>query len=581
MQRALLSRAAITLTLVSAVLPALGATYRIPSDDDSIRKADVIVRGRVAAETSFRHADGGIYTDITVAVRRVLKGSMVPSTVVVRQPGGIVGTEGEYYAGIGTFSLDEEVLLFLNPGPEGVFGLTDFALGKFHVGRTAMGREFLRRDGLRDGFILGASSEGGDRRTVDPDRDLEAFERYIVAVRHGILPNADHALPESQNDTTREAAFTLLGVPPGPPARWTQFDSSITVDYTDNATGDAGSNCPTGCHTEVANGIVKWNDLPGVRILLAYGGTDASIGSKCRNQLVDQIQFNDPCDEIQNLNSQCEGTLALGGYTFTASGGGTPSCPAKGNPTFGQILFARILMNNGVGSCSSIDSCDYTGIIAHETGHTIGAGHSDVPSALMFPFINTGQCGIPAADDIAFAQCAYQETALSCDLTATPSTGEHPLLVTFNAGATGGTAPYTFDYDFGDGTSSTATAPTHTYTSPATYDADVVVMDSDGTSCNDSVSVTVLPCTAPVLTSVTAKLRTNGLVRAIVVGTGFKKGSVVQFDSGGGFVSGVTTRKSKTKLIVKDSAALWPVGTVDVRVLSSTGCPSNVVQATR
>jgi len=85
---------------------------------------------------------------------------------------------------------------------------------------------------------------------------------------------------------------------------------------------------------------------------------------------------------------------------------------AQGGIAFIRITKALILVNDGVGAC--LTSCDYTDMIAHETGHTIGAGHSNVSSALMAPIIVRGRCGAFQADDVDFAQCAYEGTPSTC-----------------------------------------------------------------------------------------------------------------------------------------------------------------------
>ena len=615
---------------------ARAATYRIPTDDALIGKAGVIVRGQVEERTSFRDADGGTSTDVTIRVERVLKGGPLPATIVVHQLGGVIhtdaGDEGDVYPGTGTLAPDERVLLMLSPRPGGGFKLTDFALGKFHVARAADGSELLRRDGLRGAFVLPPRSSDGARtgQTADPDRDAAAFERYVGSVLRGAYPRIEYERPPGPAASSdREAGFTWLGevgacsggtnsggactsnsdcpggghCPTFPPARRSEFDTGTRIVYKDNARGEksvcvGGTNngnscssdsdcpdhgqchCPAGCHDEVANGVVKWNCAAGATILLDYGGTDSTMGSKCSGSLANQIQYNDPCGEIGNLSS-CAGTLAVGGFSFSTSSGGAPACFAKGSPSFQKITKGRILLNNGLAPC--LDSCDYTDMIAHETGHTIGAGHTDDPSALMYPQIHHGQCGALAPDDEAFAQCFYPQIPFQCALTATKTTGEYPLTVTFDAGVAGGPCPYTYSYDFGDGASDDSAAPTHVYATAGTRMVNLSVTDGDGSQCTGSVSITVQPCTAPTVATVTPRVTLSGVVKAIVTGTGFLKGATVQIYYGDQWVSApISSRTSRTRIVGRDLAMYWPAGvTVSIRVQSATGCPSLPVLATR
>src|SRR5439155_629777 len=96
----------------------------------------------------------------------------------------------------------------------------------------------------------------------------------------------------------------------------------------------------------------------------------------------------------------------------------------------------------------------------------------------------------------AFAQCFYPQIPFQCALTATKTTGEYPLTVTFDAGVAGGPCPYTYSYDFGDGASDDSAAPTHVYATAGTRMVNLSVTDGDGSQCTGSVSITVLPCTA-------------------------------------------------------------------------------------
>ncbi|MEK6838373.1 MAG: PKD domain-containing protein, partial [Candidatus Thermoplasmatota archaeon] len=56
-----------------------------------------------------------------------------------------------------------------------------------------------------------------------------------------------------------------------------------------------------------------------------------------------------------------------------------------------------------------------------------------------------------------------------------------------------GLAPYTYQWTFGDGAASTSQSVVHRYTAPGTYDAQVTVRDSLGSSVSSSVSVLVRP----------------------------------------------------------------------------------------
>lgn len=81
-------------------------------------------------------------------------------------------------------------------------------------------------------------------------------------------------------------------------------------------------------------------------------------------------------------------------------------------------------------------------------------------------------------------------SALSPYATVNPGSGQAPLPVVFNGGASGGEPPYMFEWDFGDGTSrafdSSAVAH-HTYVTPGTYNARLTLRDNQGVEASSGV----------------------------------------------------------------------------------------------
>jgi glucose/arabinose dehydrogenase/PKD repeat protein len=106
--------------------------------------------------------------------------------------------------------------------------------------------------------------------------------------------------------------------------------------------------------------------------------------------------------------------------------------------------------------------------------------------------------------------------------TATPTTGEAPLTVTFDGSGSNDpddlTLSYAWDLD-GDGAfdDSAATQPTYTYTASGTYAASLRVTDSQGASDTDAVTITV-GNTAPTAT-----------INLPAAGTTWKVGDVITF----------------------------------------------------
>lgn len=73
---------------------------------------------------------------------------------------------------------------------------------------------------------------------------------------------------------------------------------------------------------------------------------------------------------------------------------------------------------------------------------------------------------------------------------ASPTTGEVNLTVSFHALAFGGQPPYTYEWDFGDETTTTYERdPTHVYATEGTYTATITVTDDQQEKASDSITI--------------------------------------------------------------------------------------------
>jgi len=86
--------------------------------------------------------------------------------------------------------------------------------------------------------------------------------------------------------------------------------------------------------------------------------------------------------------------------------------------------------------------------------------------------------GAKASDD-GYDLDAIGSPAFVASFTATPTTGEPPLTVTFGDRSTG--TPTVWEWDFGDGESSTVQNPVHEYDEIGTYDVTLTVTGAEGT----------------------------------------------------------------------------------------------------
>lgn len=106
---------ALILLIVFVLFPGLGWTAMIKMSVEQLTEgADTIVLGSVISqESSWNDEHSAIYTDVTVAVEEIIKGS--PGGVVTfRIAGGIVGEIGMRTSNDPVFKDGEEVIIFLS-----------------------------------------------------------------------------------------------------------------------------------------------------------------------------------------------------------------------------------------------------------------------------------------------------------------------------------------------------------------------------------------------------------------------------------------------------------------------------------
>jgi hypothetical protein len=168
--------------LVLLPLVAAGTVVIRLTFEEQVKAATAIVRGKVGqsqAQWDEGHRRIWTYTELTVA--ESLKGS-AKGTILVRQPGGVVGPIGQDVAGVATFSAGEEVVLFLHAPPDdaSVWGVDGLAAGK-----VSLVRRLGTRMAVRD--VTGLSFyERGERPRVElvgAEEQLGVAELFLNRLR--------------------------------------------------------------------------------------------------------------------------------------------------------------------------------------------------------------------------------------------------------------------------------------------------------------------------------------------------------------------------------------------------------------
>lgn len=178
-----LAAAVIAIALAGA---ALSATVLVPADfKDIVSESTVIVRGHVTDVRAIPVDPGGIDSIATVAVESTLKGT--PSEFVyVRVPGGVLGSTRRVMIGAPVLRTNQQLVLFLKPGPDNMLRPIGLSQGVFPVqpdpstgqpaiappvvaGQTASGR--------------GAVTRGDPRRKTMSVPEFESLVRLVMSAR--------------------------------------------------------------------------------------------------------------------------------------------------------------------------------------------------------------------------------------------------------------------------------------------------------------------------------------------------------------------------------------------------------------
>jgi hypothetical protein len=173
----------LALGLSLGLATAARATVLMPLDTAALtQRADRVVLGTVESSQAHWSADHkSIYTDVTLRVTQVYKGdASVGGTVVVRREGGSIDGVGMRVFGAASFSLGEEVVVFMET--RGVASYTvGMTQGKLRVVRGSDGIKRVAADlsavafARPGGGTVQESSAQAPRRLEDLEREIRSY----------------------------------------------------------------------------------------------------------------------------------------------------------------------------------------------------------------------------------------------------------------------------------------------------------------------------------------------------------------------------------------------------------------------
>lgn len=177
-------RPILLVTTLLLPLSALATVVLSLTMEEMTERAPLVVHATVhATEAGWDTERAKIWTWTELIVKDTLKGH-AQSTVLVKQPGGVVGEIGMNVSGVATFTPGEEVVLFLEPAPDEPGAWVPVALSSSKVTlEPRLGVKVARRD--LSGLAF-AKPGKGVVQPVDERELLGTADAFLARIRASV-----------------------------------------------------------------------------------------------------------------------------------------------------------------------------------------------------------------------------------------------------------------------------------------------------------------------------------------------------------------------------------------------------------
>ena len=568
--------------IVTLAHPTAATTVVMLSDEDLIMTSRLILTGNVQSAFSAWDDSGSmIWTYVEIKTEQILKGKLSTDTIVLKQAGGIVGEEGIRILGQPGFKPSDEVLLYLNVGPDGTLRVAHCFMGMFSILTDATsGSKYVER--WSDHSEVTRVKTSAQEPNVT---DRAPFELYLKKIRdtlkgagvslsqQGAVDGSDFvAVPREYHRKKRESrAYSPDYVLTAGGVRWMQADSGQPVVYSLNP---ADSPIAGGGTAEITRALSAWSAQSGANIHMQLGSQTSACGLVTDG--VNSISYGD-CRNQLDPPVGCSGVLAQTQVAYTNE------TRVVSGQSFRSLIEADVIFNKGF-SCFLSNSANLAETACHELGHSIGLAHPPDPSAIMFAQISGGgRDATLGADDKAGVLFIYPssggggggggEGSPVAITTSNLPRGTAGQFYQQSLSAAGGTQPYTWRLLGGQAPPGLSLSGSGVLVGnpiqSGSFSFTVQVIDSTpGAPRTDSKVLTVSIDAGQSLFPIITSIKVRGAKKLWINGANFRSDSLIVLN--GILVSPreFDVEGSTTSLLFKGKLNLGPAGTNYVQVIN-------------
>ncbi|HEX3554171.1 MAG TPA: S-layer homology domain-containing protein [Thermoanaerobaculia bacterium] len=363
------------LLLLIPLRPLAATSVRPPANlGQLVRISEAVVLAQ-AVESWVEAGDTIPYTVTRFQQLEQVAGRPTGSLFELREPGGSLGRIGVAVAGAPRFTPGHNYLLFLDRAPDGrwrsrmmAYGLLEEAAGGSRLRPLAAAADLEVLTPTKSFEPVGVY---GKRALLDHLRAVARGARWDRR-RAAAQPLAAGAAPLIAKDTGAggppDCVYLDDGTANHVPLRWFGYeDGSTTATVLPTTPGQVG--IADGGVAAVQEGTAAWRNAPNSVIQFQSGSPRASNIACSGDFDYDRggVIFNDPCNDLADLTSDCVGTLAFGGPIYD----NTSTRMYDGQP-WHPILAPFVVINNGT---QCVGEVSFKEVLTHELGHTQGFGH--------------------------------------------------------------------------------------------------------------------------------------------------------------------------------------------------------------